>query len=600
MKYPTTLLLSLMMLGASSVTLPAQSVTTQSISFKLEDVTAMFMPPDLRMEIKFVDANNDNILEAEETGKLCLTIRNQGGKADDVKVTISPFGYSNGITIKQSSFTTQIEENGVADIEIQITAGIDVPTGNTKFYIKVSEPMGYDINAVLELSTFAYQKAKLKMNGVDITDAGKDLRAFNGNPDNKLQNQDVVRASVMVQNVGDGEADDIIYTIVSKDSNINFLTSSGYADTINGTLKDLLVGETAEISFRLTPNSRYVHRGKYVPIYLTVKEKMGFGNIVSEQIPIPFDAATVKPEIVKVEGNRDKLIASLGTKVYSEDTRVMSGGKAKDMMIVPLGQSIWPQAIAVVIGTEEYMDKNLPSAPYAERDAKVMSEYFRKAMGVGDVRLMTNEQVTNMELKRTFDPSRGKLASAVVPGKTDVFVYYSGHGVPMEGADGRKDIFLIPYDVDKAWIRDEGFSLNKLYTDLGKLNAKSVTVIIDACFSGGSRRSDAYAMKSIANQKLVMIDETEMEQPWLNNPNFRVFTSSRGDQASLGYDKSQSGLFTYFLATGLQGDADVDDNGKIDMNELVEYVTEQVDRNSNGAQTPQFYGDRNFLLEIIK
>lgn len=600
MKYPTTLLLSLMMLGASSVTLPAQSVTTQSISFKLEDVTAMFMPPDLRMEIKFVDANNDNILEAEETGKLCLTIRNQGGKADDVKVTISPFGYSNGITIKQSSFTTQIEENGVADIEIQITAGIDVPTGNTKFYIKVSEPMGYDINAVLELSTFAYQKAKLKMNGVDITDAGKDLRAFNGNPDNKLQNQDVVRASVMVQNVGDGEADDIIYTIVSKDSNINFLTSSGYADTINGTLKDLLVGETAEISFRLTPNSRYVHRGKYVPIYLTVKEKMGFGNIVSEQIPIPFDAATVKPEIVKVEGNRDKLIASLGTKVYSEDTRVMSGGKAKDMMIVPLGQSIWPQAIAVVIGTEEYMDKNLPSAPYAERDAKVMSEYFRKAMGVGDVRLMTNEQVTNMELKRTFDPSRGKLASAVVPGKTDVFVYYSGHGVPMEGADGRKDIFLIPYDVDKAWIRDEGFSLNKLYTDLGKLNAKSVTVIIDACFSGGSRRSDAYAMKSIANQKLVMIDETEMEQPWLNNSNFRVFTSSRGDQASLGYDKSQSGLFTYFLATGLQGDADVDDNGKIDMNELVEYVTEQVDRNSNGAQIPQFYGDRNFLLEIIK
>lgn len=600
MKYPTTLLLSLMMLGASSVTLPAQSVTTQSISFKLEDVTAMFMPPDLRMEIKFVDANNDNILEAEETGKLCLTIRNQGGKADDVKVTISPFGYSNGITIKQSSFTTQIEENGVSDIEIQITAGIDVPTGNTKFYIKVSEPMGYDINAVLELSTFAYQKAKLKMNGVDITDAGKDLRAFNGNPDNKLQNQDVVRASVMVQNVGDGEADDIIYTIVSKDSNINFLTSSGYADTINGTLKDLLVGETAEISFRLTPNSRYVHRGKYVPIYLTVKEKMGFGNIVSEQIPIPFDAATVKPEIVKVEGNRDKLIASLGTKVYSEDTRVMSGGKAKDMMIVPLGQSIWPQAIAVVIGTEEYMDKNLPSAPYAERDAKVMSEYFRKAMGVGDVRLMTNEQVTNMELKRTFDPSRGKLASAVVPGKTDVFVYYSGHGVPMEGADGRKDIFLIPYDVDKAWIRDEGFSLNKLYTDLGKLNAKSVTVIIDACFGGGSRRSDAYAMKSIANQKLVMIDETEMEQPWLNNPNFRVFTSSRGDQASLGYDKSQSGLFTYFLATGLQGDADVDDNGKIDMNELVEYVTEQVDRNSNGAQTPQFYGDRNFLLEIIK
>jgi len=170
----------------------------------------------------------------------------------------------------------------------------------------------------------------------------------------------------------------------------------------------------------------------------------------------------------------------------------------------------------------------------------------------------------------------------------------------MEGTDGRKDIFLIPYDVDKAWIRDEGFSLNKLYADLGKLKARSVTVIMDACFSGGSRRSEAYATKSIANQKLVMIDETEMEQPWLNDPNFRVFTSSRGDQTSLGYDRSRSGLFTYYLAIGLQGEADKDGNGKVEMNELVDYVSEQVNNASDGAQTPQFYGDRNFLWEIIK
>ena len=188
----------------------------------------------------------------------------------------------------------------------------------------------------------------------------------------------------------------------------------------------------------------------------------------------------------------------------------------------------------------------------------------------------------------------------VVPGKTDLFVYYSGHGVPTKGTDGRKDIYLIPYDVGKEWIRDEGFSLNKLYADLGSLNARSVTVILDACFSGGSRRSDSYATKSIANQKLVIIDPEEMEQPWLNNPNFRVFTSSRGDQASLGYDKSRSGLFTYFIATGLQGDADKDGNGRVEMSELVEFVTGQVNKESDGAQTPQFYGDSNFVVEIIK
>lgn len=589
----------LMMLSVPSV-LSAQSVTTGSIRFELEDVTTIYMPPDLRMDVKFIDSNNDNILEANENGKLCLTITNHGGRADDVKITVNPVGNAKGIIMEQTSFTTQIDKDGSSKIEIPMSAGIDVPTGNTKFAIKVSEPMGYDIDAYLELSTFAYQKARLQLNGVDITDSGKDLRAANGNPDNKLQNLDVVRAAVMIQNIGDGRAEGITYMVTSKDPNINFLTRSGVASTISGSLDELLVGQTGEISFRLSPNARYIHKGGYVPIYLTVKEKMGFGDIIAQQIPIPFDEAAVKPEIVKVEGNREKLLASLGTKVYSEDARVTIGAKIKDIMVVPQGQPLFPDAVAVVIGTEEYLDRNLPAAPYAERDAVVMAEYFKKALGIGNVYQMTNEQVTNMELKRTFDPSRGKLASMVVPGKTDLFVYYSGHGVPTEGTDGRKDIYLIPYDVGKEWIRDEGFSLNKLYADLGSLNAKSVTVILDACFSGGSRRSDAYATKSIANQKLVMIDPEEMEQPWLNNPNFRVFTSSRGDQASLGYDKSRSGLFTYFIATGLQGDADNDGNGRVEMSELVEFVTEQVNKESDGAQTPQFYGDSNFVVEIIK
>lgn len=597
---PKFYLIPLLMLLSVQSALMAQSVTTESISFKLEDVTTMFMPPDLRMDINFIDSNNDNILEANENGKLCLTINNRGGKANDVKIAVTPVGSSRGIIVKQSTFTTQIDENGSSTIEIPMSASVDVPTGNTKFAIKVSEPMGYDINAFLELSTFAYQKARLKMNGVEITDSGKDLRAANGNPDNKLQNLDVVRAAVMIQNIGEGQAEGITYTVSSKDPNINFLTQSGVASSISGSLDELLVGQTGEISFRLSPNARYTHKGGYIPVYLTVKEKMGFGNIVSEQIPIPFDEVAVKPEIVKVEGNREKLIASLGTKVYSEDVRVTTDARLKDIMVVPQGQALYPDAVAIVIGTEEYLDKNLPSAPYAERDAKVMTEYFKKAMGVGNVRTLTNEQVTNMELKRTFDSSRGKLASMVVPGKTDLFVYYSGHGVPMEGPDGRKDILLIPYDVDKEWIRDEGFSLNKLYADLGKLNAKSVTVILDACFSGGSRRSDAFSTKSIANQKLVIIDQEEMEQPWLDNTNFRVFTSSRGDQASLGYDKSCSGLFTYFIATGLQGDADKDGNGRVEMSELVNFVTEQVNKESDGAQTPQFYGDSNFVVEIIK
>lgn len=579
----------------------AQSVTTESISFKLEDVTEMFMPPDLRMNIKFVDDNNDNILEAEESGCIQLDLSNKGGKADDVRVSIVPENKAYGVALHESVISTSVDKNGTRKLIFHMTAGLNVPTGITRFHIKVEEMVGhYDINATLELSTFAFQKAKLTMNGVEISDSGVDAKPYNGNPDNKLQNMDVVRATVMIQNVGDGEAHNINYKVTSKDPNIRLLTMSGYNQEISGVIDDMLVGQTREISFRLSPNAHYEHKGTYVPVYLTVNEDKGFGNIVSKQIPIPFDAAALKPEIVKVEANKDKLIASLGTKVVSNDIRVTSDAKFKDIMVAPHGQSIYQNAVAVVIGTETYKDKTIATAPYASRDAEVMNEYFKKSLGIKNIKSYVNEEATMMTLNSLFDSEIGTLASSIIPGKTDLFVYYSGHGVPLTGKGGQTEVFLIPYDVPKEGIARYGYSLKKLYADLEGLNAKSVTVILDACFSGGSRLSEAYESKSITNQKFTIVDWDEAEEPWRNNPDFRIFTSSKRNQTSQANDRTRSGRFTYYLAVGLQGDADNDGNGKITMTELKDFVTENVNKETQGKQTPQFYGNSDFVVEVIR
>lgn len=579
----------------------AQSVTTESISFKLEDVTEMFMPPDLRMNIKFVDENNNNVLEAEETGRIQLELSNNGGKADNVRVTVVPENKSYGVALHQSVVSTSVEKNGTRKLLFPMTAGLNVPTGPTNFYIKVEDMVGhYDINATLELWTYAFQKARLTMNGVEISDSGVDAKPYNGNPDNKLQNMDVVRATVMIQNVGDGEANNIKYKVTSKDPNIRLLTMSGYAQEISGSVDNMLVGQTREISFRLSPNAHYVHKGNYVPVYLTVSEDKGFGNMVSRQIPIPFDAAAVKPQIVKVEADKDKLIASHGTKVFSDDIRVTSDAKFKDIMVAPHGQSIYQDAVAVVIGSEKYKDKTIAPAPYAARDAEVMNEYFKKSLGIRNIRSYVNEEATMMTLNSLFDSEIGSLASSVIPGKTDLFVYYSGHGVPLPGKDGQTEVFLIPYDVPKEGIARYGYSLKKLYADLEGLNAKSVTVILDACFSGGSRLSEVYESKSITNQKFTLVDWDEAEEPWRNNPDFRIFTSSKRNQTSQANDRTRSGRFTYYLAVGLQGDADKDGNGKITMTELKDFVTENVNKETLGKQTPQFYGNSDFVVEVIR
>ena len=584
--------------GCAAVQAAAQSVTSESISFKLEDVTEMFMPPDLRMNIKFVDANNNNILEAEESGYISLDISNKGGKADNVKVTVTPENASYGVKLQQSMLMTTVDKSEVRSLRIPMKADLNVPTGYTKFHITVSEPMGYDINAVMELSTYEFQKAKFRLNGVEISDSGVDAKPYNGNPDNKLQNMDVVRTTVLVQNVGDGEANNITYKIVSKDPNVRILTMSGYAQEISGSIGDMLIGQAREISFRLSPNAHYVHKGEYVPVYLTLLEEKGFGNMVAKQIPIPFDAVAVKPEVIKVEGNQEKLMASRGTKVFSDDVRVTSDAQFKDIMIAPNGRSIHQDAIAVVLGAENYQDKTIHAAPYAERDATVMTEYFRKSLNIKDVRTYVNDKATMKQYQNLFE--RDELKYTVVRGQTDLFVYYSGHGVPMTADDGSTDVFLVPYDASRNYIAQDGYSLNKLYGELASLGARSVTVILDACFSGGSRSSDTYESKSLTNQKMILPDLAAMEQPWLTNPNFRVFTSSQGNQTSQANDKTRSGRFTYYLATGLQGDADKDADGKITMTELVGFVTEHVNNETEGRQTPQFYGNSDFVLEVIR
>lgn len=601
MKKLCTILLAFCTMSVASIHLDAQSVTTESISFKLEDVSELYMPPDLYMDIKFIDANGNDILEAEETGMIRLQINNKGGKADNVKVTVSPVSYASGISMKQTMFTTTVPKEGSTLVEFPMTASINAPTGNAKFEIKVSEPMGYDIDAVMELATFAFQKAALDVRGVTVVDAGKGLRALRDNPDGKVQKGEVVRASVLLQNVGAGEARNIRYKVVSKDPNVSILTESGPVQELSGSVGNMLVEQTKEISFRMSANNNYTGKGSYLPLYLTVTEDKGFGDIESRQIPIPLDAVPVKPEVVKVEADTDKLLASLGTKVYSDDKRVTSDAQIKDIMIAPLGETLYSDAVAIVIGAEKYQDSNIPVAPYAKRDAVVMKEYFKTSMGIPEtnITMLTDEMVTSRKLKELF--IRDGLERQVAAGKTDVFIYYSGHGVPLS-VDGNDEMYLIPADCDKEYIHEDGLSINTLYSRLQALQAKSVTVILDACFSGGSRHSGVYKSQNISGHKMVLADMSSMEQPWVYNPDFRVFASSRGDQTSQGYDRALSGLFTYYLASGLQGEADANGDGAITMCELADYVTVNVDKVSEGSQTPQLFiqEGRDFIIEKIR
>ena len=568
------------------------------------DETDLYMPPDIYVDIDFVDANNNKILEALESGSILITLHNKGGQAEGVTVDLSPIKKLPGLRFDKMNEKVDLPSESSIISEFPLSAGIDIPTDSLQFDIRVSEPLGYDVDAHLILSTFEYQKARMSLQGVSILDAGKGLRSTGFGPDGKVQKGEVVRAVLTLQNVGDGMADGVEYTIETADPNVFLMTEKGIVKSLTGRLDRFLVGEVKEFSFRLSANNNYKHKGNWLPVYLSVKENAGFGDIVHENIPIPLDAVPAQPTIVAIKGEKEKLLAQQQTRVYSSSNRITSQGAVKDINIAPSGDPLYSNAVAVVIGAEKNQYGAAP-APYAARDALIMSRYFKNSMGIKDIKLITNEQVTGTALSDLFDPRFGYLAQMVEPGETDVFVYYSGHGLPSVTNDGQQDVYLFPYDARRELVQNRGYSLNKLYADLNKLNAKSVTVIMDACFSGSSRRTATVESENISREKGVRIALPEIgNKPWSTNSGFRVFTSSTGDQTSLGYDAAQAGLFTYYLAVGLQGDADFDKDGAIVMDELVQFVTNHVSaeaiRIKGGNQTPQFFGNGDFIVERIK
>ena len=596
------LLTGLLFLMAVKVT--AQSALSGVIHFSHEDLTNIFMPPELHIDVDLIDDNDNNILEARENGVIRLSLSNRGGDADVVNVMVNPATKYKGLVFDKIIDITSVKSNEQSIIEFPISATIDIPTDTLRFAIKVSEPLGFNLDASLVLSTYEYQKAKIEMQGVSIIDAGRGLRANNNNPDGKVQKGEVVRATVSIQNTGNGIANNNQYSIISKDPNVILMTESGNVSSIDGTIDRLLSGETKEVSFRMSVNNNYKSTSEYLPVYISVVEEENFGDLASVNIPIPLDKTPAKPTIVDIKGEQDKLLALQQMRIYSSTDRFTSNKNIRDISIAPSCEPLFRDAVAIVIGAEKNSYGVAP-APYAARDAKVMANYFKNSLGIDDIHLITDNEVTKNGLSDLLDSRYGYLSRVVQPEKTDVFVYYSGHGIPDVSSDGSQDIYLFPYDARKEQVKDRGYSLNKLYADLNSLNAHSVTVILDACFSGSSRQSVTFDSENISNEKGIRISMPQMmNRPWDTNPYFRVFTSSTEDQTSLGYDQSQSGLFTYFLAIGLQGDADKDGDGNIKFNELVDYVTTNVKSESQkirgGAQSPQFYGDGNFVIEKIK
>ncbi len=228
-----------------------------------------------------------------------------------------------------------------------------------------------------------------------------------------------------------------------------------------------------------------------------------------------------------------------------------------------------PDDVAVIIGNANYKAtaKDIPDVVPAYADAEGMKRYAVQALGIKDENVIFIKDARQKDLIATFGTDsnpKGKLFNWVKPNQSNVFVFYSGHGAPNGDGSGS---YLVPADAEASLIDLTGYSLKTLYTNLGKLPAKSVTVVLEACFSGASQSGMLVKNASPIYQKAM----TEVVPA-----NLTVISAGSGNQiASWEQDKSH-GLFTKHYLLGMAGAADKkpygNGDGKVSTEELAAYL----------------------------
>ena len=579
--------IALLLIVCFAFTANAQKVITgtSKTNFKFKPTYERGIPPNLFVELNFEDDDGNGILENKESARIKLNIINKGnGPAQGLLITVKDNVYDTEFTINDKKEIAYIQPGKSAEVIIPIHAGFRVKTAEHKLEISVTEHFGYDMDpAYLILNTLEYLKPELVFSGLEIIDYGVGTGAISS--DGQLQAGELVKVKIVVQNIGQNISKNAKYSVYSKDENI-------YIDNNSGSLGNMAIGEVKEFWIDISPNKRVKTTGK-LPVYLSLTGEKGIGDLNNFKLPITLNQKPPETSTLEVTADIESLQKKVARFEYKSNKFTAQIGKIKKINQVAPAKTIRKNSVAVVFGIENY--KNLPPAPYAENDAQLIKKYFKNRLGVEQIVIYTSNKANGLIFDDVFNPDYGELQKAIIKGKTDLFVFYSGHGLP--GKSG-ENIYLFPSDGKVERLSIQGYSLNKFYTNLEKLGARSVTVFLDACFSGASKATEKINTENMVAMKGIVI-EPKYHQPWVNNKNFSVFTSSGVAQTSLGFDPSQSGLFTYYLCLGLQGDADINNDRKITNGELKNYLIKNVEATSKkilGLQTPEFHGNENMIL----
>ena len=249
-----------------------------------------------------------------------------------------------------------------------------------------------------------------------------------------------------------------------------------------------------------------------------------------------------------------------------------------------------PNALALIVGIEEY--GHTFKAEHAARDAQLFYDYAQRSLGIPaeNIKLLTGEKATRADLLHAV---KNWLGPRVIPGKSQVVVFFAGHG--LASSNGEK-AFLIPQDARPDLLEDTALDRQRLMADIAQARPQSALFFFDTCYSGGARGGDKTL---VAGARAITIKPRADLLP----PNFMQFSAASNDQLAHSHPSQPHGLFSYYLMRGLSGEADANHDNRLTAGELQSFVQERVQRlaqTKGRPQVPELIGDPERVIAVWK
>jgi formylglycine-generating enzyme required for sulfatase activity len=232
----------------------------------------------------------------------------------------------------------------------------------------------------------------------------------------------------------------------------------------------------------------------------------------------------------------------------------------------PSGRSLG-EKYALLVGVHEYDPNELRSLPYTEPDVVELAQVLRDA-GYQRVVLMTQAEGAQharfLPLAKNIRAELKGLLEDRDP-EDSVVVAFAGHGVQFRDA---RTSYFCPMD---AKLADPTtlIALDEVYRDLERCGSEFKLLLVDAC------RNDPQSDNARASS-LVRLES--VTRPKLAKPPGGVaalFSCSEGEKA---YENARlkHGVFYHFVIRGLRGEAALDRDGQVELDELARFARKRV------------------------